>query len=142
MQIDTFGAYVRAEMEHWGREYALHRDCDYLGYSTKNLLAVLIENKGDVPSSARGYKSLNSDKRAQAIEDIVRSIATDNVAIVCALRGYHCGKGRKKVERFETANLLMANCGVAPVSARQYFILVELGHQRVRGRLEGLALAA
>ncbi|MET4680593.1 hypothetical protein ABIA72_002233 [Stenotrophomonas rhizophila] len=32
MQVDTFVAYVRAELEHWRREYALQRDCDYLGY--------------------------------------------------------------------------------------------------------------
>ncbi len=31
---------------------------------------------------------------------------------------------------------------VRPVSQRQYLSLVELGFQRVRGRLEGVALAA
>lgn len=142
MQVDTFGAYVRAELEHWGREFALHRDCDYLGHQSKNLLAVLIEHKGDMPGRAQGYKPLESDSRAQMIEDIVSSIARDNVAMACALRGYHCGIGRRKVERFETAIMLMANCGNAPVSARQYLLLVELGFQRVRGWIEGQAIAA
>lgn len=142
MQVDTFGAYVRAELEHWGREFALHRDCDYLGHQSKNLLAVLIEHRGDMPSRSQGYKPLESDSRAQMIEDIVASIARDNVSMACALRAYHCGAGRRKVERFETANLLMANCGERPVSGRHYLALVELGFQRVRGRLEGIALAA
>jgi hypothetical protein len=142
MQVDTFGAYVRAELEHWGRQFALHRDCDYLGHQSKNLLAVLIEHKGDMPGRAQGYKPLESDSRAQLIEDIVSSIAVDNVAMACALRGYHCGMGRRKVERFESANLLVANCGEKPVSNRQYLNLVELGFQRVRGRLEGWAQAA
>lgn len=142
MQVDTFGAYVRAELEHWGREYALHRDCDYLGHQSKNLLAVLIEHKGDMPGRVQGYKPLESDNRAQLIEDIVSSIASDNVAMACSLRGYHCGIGRRKVERFETAILLMANCGQRPVSSRQYLSLVDLGFQRVRGRLEGISAAA
>ena len=142
MQIDTFGAYGRAELEHWGREYALHRDCDYLGHQSKNVLQVLIEHKGDMPGRAQGYKPLESDSRAQMIEDIVSSIAGDNVGMACALRAYYCGMGRRKVERFETAIILMANCGHRSVSNRQYLNLVELGHQRVRGRLEGIALAA
>jgi hypothetical protein len=142
MQVDTFGAYVRAELEHWGREYALHRDCDYLGHQSKNLLAVLIEHKGDMPGRTQGYKPLESDPRAQMIEDIVSNIGTDNVAMACALRGYHCGIGRRKVERFEMAVSLMKVCGVRPVSNRQYLNLVELGFQRVRGRLEGCAQAA
>lgn len=142
MQVDTFGAYVRAELEHWGREYALHRDCDYLGHQSKNVLQVLIEHKGDMPGRAQGYKPLESDNRAQMIEDIVASIAGDNVAMACALRAYHCGMGRRKVERFETAIMLMANCSQRAVSMRQYLSLVELGFQRVRGRLEGSALAA
>ncbi len=142
MQVDTFGAYVRAELEHWGREYALHRDCDYLGHQSKNVLQVLIEHKGDMPGRAQGYKPLESDSRAQMIEDVVACISRDNVAMSCCLRAYFCGRGRKKVERFETAILLMANCGHRPVSNRQYLSLVELGFQRVRGRLEGAALAA
>lgn len=142
MQVDTFGAYVRAELDHWGREFALHRDCDYLGHQSKNLLAVLIEHKGDIPGRTLGYRPLESDRRAQMIEDIVASIARDNVAMACSLRAYHCGAGRRKVERFETAILLLSKCGQRPVSNRQYLTLVELGFQRVRGRLEGWARAA
>lgn len=142
MQVDTFGAYVRAELEHWGREFALHRDCDYLGHQSKNLLAVLIEHKGDMPSRAQGYKPLESDSRAQMIEDIVACISRDNVPMACCLRAYYCGQGRKKIERFETAILLLANCGGRAVSNRQYLNLVDLGFQRIRGRLEGLTAVA
>ncbi len=142
MQVDTFGAYVRAELEHWGREFALHRDCDDLGYGSTNLLAVLIEHKGEMPSRALGYKPLESDLRAQVIEEIVASIAGDHVSMACALRAYYCGMGRRKVERFETALILMSKCGCRTISNRQYLSLVELGFQRIRGRLEGLAVAA
>lgn len=142
MQVDTFGAHVRAELEHWGREYALHRDCDYLDHQSKNLLAVLIEHKGDMPGRAQGYRPLESDSRAQRIEDIVACIGKDNVAMACSLRAYYCGQGRRKVERFEAAILLMANCSHRPVSNRQYLNLIELGFQRVRGRLEGPSAAA
>lgn len=106
------------------------------------MLQVLIEHKGDMPGRAQGYKPLEADSRAQMIEDIVASIAGDNVAMACALRAYYCGMGRRKVERFESAIMLMANCGQRAVSTRQYLSLVELGFQRVRGRLEGSALAA
>jgi len=141
MQVDTFGAYVRAELEHWGREYALHRDCDYLGHQSKNVLQVLIEHKGDMPGRAQGYKPLESDCRAQMIEDIVSRISRDSLAMACSLRAYYCGQGRKKVERFETAIMLMTNCGQRSVSNRQYLSLVELGFQRTRGILEGLVVA-
>lgn len=52
MQVDTFGAYVRAEWGHWGREFALHRDCDYLGHHSKNVLQILIEHRGHARESA------------------------------------------------------------------------------------------
>lgn len=142
MQVDTFGAYVRAELEHWGREFALHRDCDRLGHHAQNPLGLLIEYRGDMPGRSQGYKPLETNVRAQMIEDIVASINRDSSAMACSLRGYYCGRGRKKVERFETAILLMANCGYPAVSNRQYLNLVELGFQRVRGRLESLVLAA
>lgn len=142
MQADLFGAYVRAELEHWGREFALHRDCEYLGHQSKNVLAVLMEHEGEMPERTQGFKPLETDPRAQVIEDIVACISRDNIAMACSLRAYYCGQGRKKMERFETAIRLMATCDQRAVSNRQYLSLVELGFQRVRGRLEGAALAA
>lgn len=137
-QVDTFGAYVRAELEHWGREFALHRDFDYLGHFSKNMLQVLIEHRGELPPPNVGYKPLETDARAQLVEDIVSDIARTDVAIACVLRAYYAGLGRRKVERWETANLLLATVGQKPIGARQYLTVAELGFQRVRGRLEGM----
>jgi hypothetical protein len=142
MQVDTFGVYVRRELEYWGQAYALHRECDYLGPPPKNLLAVLIEHQGDMPGRSQGYKPLGSDCRAQFIEDVVAGISRDNGQIACSLRAYYCGRGRKKVERYETVIQLLSKCGHPPVSVRQYLALVELGFQRVRGTLEGVTLVA
>lgn len=141
-EIDTFGAYVRAELEHWGREFALHRDMDYLGHQAKNMLQVLIEHRGEMPPPNVGYKPLETDLRAQRIEDIVADIARGQLAIACVLRAYYCGMGRRKVERLETANLLLANVGCRLVRERQYMNLHDLGTQTVRGALIGLAHAA
>jgi len=142
MQVDTFGAYVRAELEHWGREYALHRDCDYLGHQSKNVLQVLIEHKGDMPGRAQGYKPLESDSRAQRIEDLVSLIARENVSMASSLRGYYCGAGRRKVERFETANLLIATAGGKPTHVKGYLDLVKRGEDRIHGMLIGQLMAA
>lgn len=142
MQVDTFGAYVRAELDHWGREFALHRECNHLGHRSKSLLALLIECKGDLSGRQQGFRPLESDARAQMIESIIASIARDNFAMACAMRGYYCGVGRRKVERFDTANYLLARGGASQISNRRYLGLVELGFQRVRGRLEGGMLAA
>lgn len=141
MQTDYFGAYVRAELEHWGREFALHRDCEYLGHQSKNLLAVLMEHH-EMPGRAQGFKPMETDARAQAIEDIVTDIARTDINLACVLRGYYCGSGRRKEERWEQARQLLQLMGQRPASVRQYLVMVELGFQRVRGRLEGAALVA
>jgi hypothetical protein len=142
MQADLFGAYVRAELEHWGREFALHRDCEYLGHQSKNVLAVLMEHEGEMPERTQGFKPLETDPRAQVIEDIVADIARTDISLACVLRGYYCGSGRRKEERWEQANTLLVAFGKAAVSVRTYQAQCELGFQRVRGRLEGLARAA
>lgn len=141
MQTDYFGAYVRGELEHWGREFALHRDCEYLGHQSKNLLAVLMEHH-EMPGRTQGYKPMETDPRAQAIEDIVSDIARTDVSLACVLRGYYCGSGRRKEERWEQARQLLQLMGRRPVSVRQYLLMAELGFQRVRGRLEAAGRAA
>ena len=66
MQVDTFGAYVRAELEHWGREFALHRDVDYLGHHSKNVLQVLMaplrERHGDLSMLASHFSHFYSQE--------------------------------------------------------------------------------
>ncbi len=141
-QIDTFGAYVRAELDHWGREFALHRDFEYLGHQSKNVLQVLIDHKGEMPERAVGFKPLEVDAEALQIEQIVTEIARHNAAMAIVLRAYHCGQGRRKVERWETANLLLANAGHRMVSVDSYMDLARRGEDRVYGLLLNVAAAA
>lgn len=141
-QIDTFAPYVRQRLDHWGDIFRLSHDVEYLGYQSKNMLQVLIEHKGEMPGRIQGYKPLEVDDMAMGIEEIVADIARTHISMACCLRGYYCGSGRRKVERFETANLLIANCSQRMVSVRHYLTLHELGFERVRGRLEGLSFAA
>ncbi|WP_349998124.1 hypothetical protein [Stenotrophomonas lacuserhaii] len=135
MQVDTFGAYVRAELEHWGREFALHRDLDYLGHHSKNVLQVLIEHKGDMPGRAQGYKPMDTDASAQRVEDMVADIARSNGAMACVLRAYYCGAGRKKVERYETCLMLLANLGLPSTTVRAYLEMVRRGEDRLHGMM-------
>lgn len=142
MQPDTFGAYVRAELEYWGRVFALHRDAEPLGFQSKNQLQVLIEHRGEMPAPNIGYKPLHIDSRAQLIEDLVADIARSDLTLAVVLRAYYCGSGRRKEERWEQANAMLQKKGEKSVSVRHYQTLVELGFQRVRGQLEGLSRAA
>lgn len=139
---DLFGAYVRSELEHWGVEFALHRDCEYLGHQSKNMLQLLIEHRGEMPPPNTGYKPLETDARAQLIEDIVADIARSHLAMAICLRAYYCGRGRKRVERWETANLLLANAGLPCMRATAYMDLAQRGEDRVYGVLVGMARAA
>lgn len=135
-QVDTFGEYVRRELDHWGTEFALRRDFEYLGHCSKNMLQVLIDHRGEMPPPNTGYKPLETDLRAQRIEDVVADIARDQLPIACVLRAYYCGSGRRKVERLETANLLLATSGQRLVKLRQYMSLHEIGLATVRGALQ------
>lgn len=141
-QIDTFGEYVRRELDHWGQEFALSRDFEYLGHCNKNMLQVLVDHRGEMPPANVGYKQLETDLRAQQIEDFVADIARDQRPIAYVLRAYYCGSGRRKVERLETANLLLATAGERVVKLRHYMTLHDLGLQTIRGALIGLAKAA
>jgi hypothetical protein len=143
-QIDSFGEYVRQRLDEWGREFALHRDCDYLGHQSKNMLQVLIEHRGEMPGKAQGYRPLEVNLVALQVERIVADIARDQPRLACALRAFYCGSGRRKVERYETALLLVANVepGTKLPTLRQYLALVEDGRNIVRGALIGLAQAA
>jgi hypothetical protein len=141
-QIDTFVPYVRGRMEHWGVEFALHRDCEYLGHHSKNLLQVLIDHCGEMPGRVIGFKPLETDMQAQQIEDIVYEIGRHAPAISFVLRAYYCGKGRRKFERWETANMLLAYSGNEMVSQSSYIDMARRGTERVHGMLLGLARAA
>lgn len=141
-QVDTFGVYVRDRLDGWGREFALSRDCEYLGHQSKNILQVLIEHRGEMPGRAQGFKPLEVSLPALQIEQAVTALAREMMQTACVLRGYYCGSGRRKIERWETANLLIATAGGRPVSQRHYLTLIDVGEAYVRGVLSGIATAA
>lgn len=136
--IKTFDAYVRARLEAWGREYALHRDCEYLGHQSKSMLQVLIEHKGEMPPRATGFKPLSIPPEIEQIERIVSQIARDAPVLAGVLRAFYCGMGRRAVERRETAQELIGQ----PLSRRAYFTYQKMGFQRVAGALAAIADAA
>lgn len=141
-QVDTFGAYVRARLEHWGREFALHRDCEYLGHRSKDTLQVLIEHRGELPARTTGYKPLELNLEALQIEQIVSMIGRESPLRATVLRAYYCGVGRRGVERLETANAMLAKAGCGPISKPKFFATHELAFAEVRGVLTGLSAAA
>lgn len=143
-QIDTFGAYVRARLEEWGREFCLARDCEYLGHQSKNMLQVLIEHRGDMPGRAQGYKPMEVSQPAHQIELMVTDMARDQPDLACVMRGYYCGSGRRKVERYETAILLISVLKNAPPLPKidRYLRMVEIGTAQIRGSLVATSMAA
>ncbi len=136
-QIDTFGDHVRRELDHWGHEFALHRDCDYLGHHSKNILAVLIEHH-ELPPRPTGYKPLETDMRAQRVENLVMHIARTHSEMAICLKAYFCGSGRRSIERWEICNQLLIKAGGKKMSQKCYLDLVKRGEDRVRGMLEGI----
>lgn len=140
-QVDTFGVYVRDRLEDWGREFALHRDCEYLGHRSKDRLQVLIEHKGEMPPRMTGFKPLEIPPLAEQIERIVCDIARYNLLRAVVLRAYYCGHGRRGTERFDEANELCMGYNLPTISRPKYFSEHELGLAEVRGVLLGLALA-
>jgi hypothetical protein len=144
-QVDTFGLYVRARLEQWGAEFALHRDREYLGRRSKDMLQVLIEHQGELPPKVVGFKPLEIDPLAQRIEDIVRGIARHNVERACVLRGYYCGMGRKAVERLKVTQSMVRRVCAQPdyrLARTRFFAEEEIGRAEVRGFLAGLSQAA
>lgn len=144
-QVDTFGVYVKARMEGWGTEFALHRDCEHLGHKSKDMLQVLIEHRGELPPKVVGFKPLETDPLAQQIEDIVRDIARHNVERACVLRGFYCGMGRKGIERLEVTQNMVRRVLQLPsyrLARARFFSEEELGRAEVRGYLNALAMAA
>lgn len=143
-ELDSFGEYVKRRLEEWGHEFALHRDWEYLGHHSKNMLQVLIDHKGEMPGRTQGYKPLEVSLPALEIERLVSDIARDQVRVACSLRAHYCGRGRRGVERYETAVMLVANSdpGSKPPNLRQHQALVKDGEMMVRGALIGIAQAA
>ena len=141
-EIDTYGRYVRHRLERWGEEFALHRDCEYLGHRSKDMLAVLIEHGGEMPPRVTGFKPLEIPPDEQQIEDIVADIARVDIVRATVLRAYYCGRGRRGEERHETANEMLRRMGLPELGRRKYFSEHDLGFEAVRWMLNGLEAAA
>ena len=148
MQLDHFAKYVERRLEDWGTVFALDRDCEYLGHQSKNMLAVLIEHGGEMPPRPTGFKPLEVPLLAHQIELIVTDLARQHFRAACCLRAYWCGRGRKKVERFEAALLLIdaaewrQQARTAKPSVRQYLHMVEVATWHVKGALSAMSVAA
>lgn len=140
--VDTFGAYVRSRLESWGREFALHRDCEYLGHRSKDMLQLLIEHGGEMPPRITGFKPIEIPPEAMQVEDIVADIARVNLTRAIVLRAYYCGSGRRGSERFETANEMLRSARLPTINRRRYFSEHEIAFESVRWILNGIACAA
>lgn len=143
-QLDTFGVYVSGRLNEWGREFALHRDCEYLGHRSKDRLQILIEHRGEMPPRVTGFKPLHIPAEPQEIEDIVSDLAKSNLTRATVMRAYYCGLGRRGVERVEIANEMLRRFTppLPTISRPKYFAEHELGFELVRGILLGMARAA
>src|SRR5690606_29048659 len=139
MQIDTMAEYVRRRLGHWGEEFALHRESEYIGHKSKNMIATLIQPRGHMPPRDVGFQPLEVHLAAMQIEDIVTEIARHAPAMGWCMRAYHCGIGRRKCERHEQAMHLLRRAGMRTVTRAQYLDLVRRGTERVHGALVGAA---
>lgn len=133
-----FDQYVSRRLDAWGREFALHRDVEILGHRSKDMLQVLIDHKGEMPPRPTGFKPLTIPPLEMQIEDIVRGIHADAPLLAHVLRAYYCGNGRQAFERRETAEQLSG----LSIPKQRYFLLHDLGFQRVAGVLHGMSRAA
>lgn len=138
MKATEFDTYVHFRLDCWGREFRLDRDCEILGHAGKNMLAVLLEHKGEMPAKPTGYKPLTIPHNEMQIEDIVRDIHLDVPILAAVLRAAYCGWGRQGVERLEIAERLSRRS----LTRRQYYVYRDMGFQRVAGALAALARAA
>lgn len=140
--VDMFGLYVAGRLEDWGRVFALHRDCDYLGHRSKDMLQVLIDHKGEMPPRPTGFKPLETPLEAQQVEDIIADMARADMSLACVMRAFYCGRGRRFHERRDTCNVLLREVGLPPVRREAYRVMQLRGFDWVRGVMFGMRRAA
>lgn len=141
-EIDQFGLYVAGRLEAWGREFALHRDCEYLGHRSKDMIHVLIEHQGEMPARPTGFKPLEVDPLAMQVEDIIADMARVDRTLATVMRAYYCGRGRKFHERLDTCNEMLRAMGLPETHRRAYSVMHQRGFDWVRGVMIGMARAA
>lgn len=135
-QIDMMAVQVAVWLDRWAEAFALHRDGENLGYPSKNILYDIIRHK-EVPPRATGYKPLTIDMQAMLIEGVVLKIARTDPTTAWVLRAYHCGRGRRRFERFDQANELLRRAQLPTVSVSSYEDLAKRGEQRISRILSG-----
>lgn len=138
MITSQFDAYVRSRLERWGYEFNLWRPLPLLGHQSKNILAVLIEHKGELPPPNIGFKPLTIPPGELQMEDLVREIQGDAPVLAAVLRAYYGGAGRQGIERRALAEDL---CGTR-IRRQAYFQYHDMGFHRIAGMLAALARAA
>ena len=138
MITSQFDAYVRVRLDRWGREFNLYRPLPLLGHQSKNMLAVLIEHRGEMPPPNIGFKPLTIPIDEMQIEDLVREIHGDAPVLAAVLRAYYGGIGKQGSDRRELAESL---CGQR-IKRQAYFKYHDMGFHRVAGMLAALARAA
>lgn len=137
-RIDLFRAYVRTRLERWGCEFAIHRDCEYLGHASKSTLYDVFRFQGRPPGKPTGYKPLELDKDAHEVELIVTELSRVHKDAACVMRAMYCGQGRRGVERLEQARLLAGR----KLTRSQYYHLHDDGFAFVRDKICELSVAA
>jgi len=138
-QTHTFCEYVRTRLGSWGHHFALHRDCEYLGHQSRNMLQVLIDHRGEMPPRATGYKPLEVDPLALQVEQIVTDLAMIRVNAAIVLRAWYCGRGRVRHERYDMACEMTRSIVGKDLSQRQYYTLHDIGFAHVEGALSAIA---
>jgi hypothetical protein len=129
--LNTFATYVQTRLHDWGSHFALHRDCEYLGHQSKNMLQVLIEHRGEMPARPTGFKPLEVDSAAFEVELLVHEIGIGRPDHANVLRAWYAGRGRVGVERLETACELIGR----KISRRAYYTFHEVGFAMIEGAL-------
>lgn len=149
IEVDTMRWYTLSRLNEWGRVFALHRDCDYLGHASKNWIQVWIEHKGEPPPPNVGFKPFEVSPTALQTEQLVYALALVDPWKAIALRAYYCGRGRKRVERMEIAQeqidkLERERGNPMPVRLRHrsFAKLVEDAEDRIKFGFQTLANAA
>lgn len=131
-ELDGFRDYVLFRLNEWGREFALHRDFEYLGHKSKDMLQILVEHKGEMPARPTGFKPLEVSPSVLQTEAIVSGIARSDLPLAQVLRGYFCGSGRRGYERLEDTNAIMRASGLPVIGRRRYFQMVDTAVDMVK----------
>lgn len=126
-QTKLIDEYWERRLDAWGREFALHRDYEILGHRSKDMLQVLIEHRGEMPPHAIGFKPLEVPPLEMEVEDAVRRVHAWDADLAGVLRAYYCGRGRKSVERLETAQQLLGR----KLRVQQFYALRDCAYSAV-----------